>query len=67
MDNQSLTKHQQALWRIYRRSQPAVPWRDGVNLPWDDPLFSERMLREHLDQSHGCDWIDLNGCAVVFI
>ena len=53
MDNQSLTKHQQALWRIYRRSQPAVPWRDGVNLPWDDPLFSERMLREHLDQSHG--------------
>lgn len=53
MDNKSLTKHQQALWRIYRRSQPAVPWRDGVNLPWDDPLFSERMLREHLDQSHG--------------
>ena len=53
MDNESLARHQQALWRIYRRSQPAVPWRDGVNLPWDDPLFSERMLREHLDQSHG--------------
>ncbi|HSN77036.1 MAG TPA: class I SAM-dependent methyltransferase [Anaerolineae bacterium] len=44
---------QQALWRIYQRSTPAVPWRDGVNLPWDDPAFSERMLREHLDQSHG--------------
>lgn len=53
MDNESVTRHQQALWRIYRRSQPAVPWRDGANLPWDDPQFSERMLREHLDQSHG--------------
>jgi len=46
-------RFQQALWRIYQRSTPAVPWRDGVNLPWDDPAFSERMLREHLDQSHG--------------
>jgi len=53
MDHENVTRHQQALWRIYRRSQPAVPWRDGANLPWDDPLFSERMLREHLDQSHG--------------
>jgi SAM-dependent methyltransferase len=43
----------QALWRIYQRSTPAIPWRDGANLPWDDPAFSERMLREHLDQSHG--------------
>ena len=25
---------------------------DGENLPWDDPAFSERMLREHLDESH---------------
>jgi SAM-dependent methyltransferase len=30
-----------------------VPWRHGGNLPWDDPIFSERMLKEHLDQSHG--------------
>ena len=44
---------QQALWRIYQRSAPAIPWRDGANLPWDDPAFSERMLREHLDQAHG--------------
>jgi len=44
---------QRALWRIYHRTQPAVPWRDGFNLPWDDPAFSERMLREHLDQRHG--------------
>jgi SAM-dependent methyltransferase len=53
MSDTSATKLQQTLWRIYRRPQPAVPWRDGANLPWNDPAFSERMLREHLDQSHG--------------
>lgn len=42
-----------ALWRIFNRPTPAVPWRDGGNLPWDDPAFSQRMLAEHLDQSHG--------------
>ena len=42
-----------ALQRIYDRPQPPVPWRHGGNLPWDDPAFSERMLKEHLDQSHG--------------
>ena len=42
-----------ALRQLYDRPQPPVPWRDGGNLPWDDPAFSERMLREHLDQSHG--------------
>lgn len=42
-----------ALQTIYDRPQPAAPWRDGGNLPWDDPAFSERMLEQHLDQSHG--------------
>ncbi len=42
-----------ALQTIYDRPQPAVPWRDGENLPWDDPQFSARMLEQHLDQSHG--------------
>lgn len=42
-----------ALQTIYNRAQPAVPWRDGGNLPWDDPQFSERMLEQHLDQNHG--------------
>ncbi len=42
-----------ALQAIYDRPQPAVPWRDGENLPWNDPAFSERMLQQHLDQSHG--------------
>ena len=43
----------QALWQIYGRPERPEPWRGGGNLPWDEPAFSERMLREHLDQSHG--------------
>jgi SAM-dependent methyltransferase len=42
-----------ALWRIYRRPDPPPLWQGGGNLPWDDPAFSARMLREHLDESHG--------------
>lgn len=42
-----------ALWRLYQRPDRPVPWANGGNLPWDDPAFSERMLREHLDQTHG--------------
>jgi hypothetical protein len=42
-----------ALWHIYRRPQlPIPPTDEAANLPWDDPAFSQRMLREHLDQSH---------------
>lgn len=42
-----------ALWQIYRRAERPSTWQlhDG-NLPWDDPKFSERMLREHLDETH---------------
>lgn len=42
-----------ALWRIYHRPEPPPMWQDGGNLPWNDPAFSARMLREHLDESHG--------------
>jgi len=42
-----------ALWKIYNRPDRPAPWTGGGNLPWDDPAFSERMLREHLDESHG--------------
>ncbi|MBN1219067.1 MAG: methyltransferase domain-containing protein [Anaerolineae bacterium] len=48
--NQSLTE---ALWKIYNRPDSPEPWAMGGNLPWDDPDFSKRMLREHLDESHG--------------
>ncbi|MCK6628718.1 MAG: class I SAM-dependent methyltransferase [Anaerolineae bacterium] len=48
--NQSLAE---ALWKIYHRPDLSTPLTEAKNLPWDDPHFSERMLREHLDESHG--------------
>lgn len=42
-----------ALWSIYRRPDRPEPWIGGGNLPWNEPAFSERMLREHLDETHG--------------
>ena len=42
-----------ALWRLYRRPERPIPWAHGGNLPWNEPDFSKRMLREHLDESHG--------------
>jgi len=33
--------------------QPAPePWSEGEKIPWNDPEFSQRMLREHLTQEH---------------
>ena len=47
-----MADHRDALRRIATR-QPLRAWGDGVaDLPWGDPEFSERMLREHLDQTH---------------
>lgn len=43
----------EALWKIYHRPDWAVPLTEAKNLPWHEPNFSERMLREHLDESHG--------------
>lgn len=42
-----------ALWEVYELSGRPEPWVGGGNLPWDDEAFSRRMLREHLDESHG--------------
>jgi ubiquinone/menaquinone biosynthesis C-methylase UbiE len=52
--NDEKSKLSDSLWRIYHRPAVPHPWsqHDG-NLPWDEPDFSERMLREHLDESHG--------------
>ena len=38
---------------IIQRQLPPEPWAEGDNIPWNDPAFSERMLREHLSQCHG--------------
>ena len=34
------------------RRTPVVPFAPGTRIPWDDPEFSARMLREHLSQLH---------------
>ncbi len=34
------------------RNSPPEPWAEGDNIPWDEPGFSERMLKEHLDPEH---------------
>ena len=37
---------------ILTRKSPPEPWSEGDNIPWNEPGFSHRMLREHLTQSH---------------
>jgi SAM-dependent methyltransferase len=32
--------------------EPPKPWSHGGKIPWDEPGFSARMLREHLSQNH---------------
>jgi len=36
---------------VFRQSPPE-PWAEGEKIPWNDPEFSQRMLREHLSQEH---------------
>ncbi|NJN51203.1 MAG: methyltransferase domain-containing protein [Gammaproteobacteria bacterium] len=36
---------------IIRRQAPTI-WNSTSKIPWHEPAFSARMLREHLDQSH---------------
>lgn len=31
---------------------PIAAWQDGEKIPWHEPGFSERMLKEHLSQAH---------------
>ncbi|MFN8446468.1 MAG: class I SAM-dependent methyltransferase [Caldilineaceae bacterium] len=52
--NSSLTQRRlaQSLWKIYQRPERPVAWTNGGNLPWNEPTFAKRMLKEHLDESH---------------
>lgn len=43
----------EALWKVYHRPDGFDALTEAKNLPWNEPAFSERMLREHLDESHG--------------
>jgi SAM-dependent methyltransferase len=40
------------LIELVRRQAVPLPWAEGEKIPWDDPAFSQRMLKEHLSQSH---------------
>ena len=37
---------------IIDRDRVAQPWAEGDKIPWNEPGFSRRMLREHLSQDH---------------
>ena len=37
---------------LINRTRVPAPWSEGAKIPWDDPAFSERMLKEHLSQEH---------------
>jgi SAM-dependent methyltransferase len=37
---------------IIRREPVPEPWSEGEKIPWDDPAFSQRMLKEHLSDVH---------------
>jgi len=37
---------------ITNRPIPPQPWVEGEKIPWDEPGFSKRMLKEHLSQDH---------------
>ena len=40
------------LFDIIHRTPAPAPWAEGDKIPWHDPDFSRRMLREHLSQAH---------------
>jgi len=42
----------ETLMDIVRRNPTPAPWSEGDNIPWNDPAFSQRMLKEHLSQDH---------------
>jgi SAM-dependent methyltransferase len=37
---------------VVHRQRVPEPWAEGEKIPWDDPGFAGRMLREHLSQEH---------------
>ena len=41
-----------SLLNLIDREPVPAPWSEGENIPWDDPDFSRRMLKEHLRQDH---------------
>jgi SAM-dependent methyltransferase len=40
------------LQEILERNMDPQPWVEGERIPWDEPAFSERILKEHLAQDN---------------
>jgi SAM-dependent methyltransferase len=40
------------LRELIQRNMDLKPWVEGERIPWDNPAFSERILREHLAQEN---------------
>lgn len=40
------------LLELIQRDPHPQPWAEGEKIPWNDPDFSQRMLKEHLTQQH---------------
>lgn len=40
------------LSELLQRTPVPAPWSEGEKIPWNEPGFSRRMLREHLDPGH---------------
>jgi SAM-dependent methyltransferase len=38
--------------QMIKRIENPEPWSEGEKIPWNDPEFSERMLKYHLTQEH---------------
>ncbi len=37
---------------LIQRNLNPIPWVEGEKIPWNEPAFSARMLKEHLTQKH---------------
>jgi SAM-dependent methyltransferase len=50
------------LMDIVQRDPKPQPRAEGEKIPWNEPGFSERMLREHLSQEH--DWASRRAASI---
>ena len=50
------------LMDLLQRNPQPEPWAEGEKIPWNEPGFSRRMLREHLSQEY--DWASRRGITI---
>ena len=53
MTNQLNQALADALWKIFRRPEPLLPWPTGSDQFWRDPTYAERIVYQHVDDTHG--------------